>query len=491
NLTALPASSLNGITGTWSPALNNQATTTYTFTPTSGQCATTTTLSISVNAPVLPTFNAVSPICQGGNLTALPTSSLNGITGTWSPALNNQANTTYTFTPTSGQCATNTTLSISVNAPLLPTFNAVSPICQGGSLTALPTSSLNGITGTWSPALNNQATTTYTFTPTSGQCANPTTLSISVNPTITPTFDPVSPICQGGNLTALPTSSLNGITGTWSPALNNQATTTYTFTPASAQCATATTLSILVNPTITPTFDPVSPICQGGNLPALPTSSLNGINGTWSPALNNQVTTTYTFTPTVGVCISSATATISVIEQPIAQFSVLPNDSILIGATLNFQNNSINASAYIWQVNNLEFSIDEHPSYLTSNEEFLLFTLVAFNQGCSDTFEVQIPLIESSFVFAANCFTPDADEFNPTWKPTISENFDQSNYHLVIYDRWGEVIWESFDYNAAWDGTYGNEGQPVQDGIYTWVLQLKKKKIDEVTLYSGTLLRIR
>jgi gliding motility-associated-like protein len=250
-------------------------------------------------------------------------------------------------------------------------------------------------------------------------------------------------------------------------------------------------LSISVNAPVLPTFNPVSPICQGGNLTALPTSSLNGITGTWSPALNNQATTTYTFTPTVGVCISSATATISVIEQPIAQFSVLPNDSILIGATLNFQNNSINASAYIWQVNNLEFSIDEHPSYLTSNEEFLLFTLVAFNQGCSDTFEVQIPLIESSFVFAANCFTPDADEFNPTWKPTISENFDQSNYHLVIYDRWGEVIWESFDYNAAWDGTYGNEGQPVQDGIYTWVLQLKKKKIDEVTLYSGTLLRIR
>jgi gliding motility-associated-like protein len=490
-LAALPTNSLNGINGSWSPALNNQATTTYTFTPTSGQCSTTTTLNISVNPTIIPTFNAVSPICQGGNLSALSTSSINGITGTWSPALNNQATTTYTFTPTVGQCANTTTLTIIVNPTIIPTFNAVSPICQGDVLSALPTNSLNGITGTWSPALNNQATTTYTFTPTSGQCSTTTTLSISVNPTIVPTFNAVSPICQGDVLAALPTNSLNGITGTWSPALNNQTTTTYTFTPTSGQCSTTTTLSISVNPTIVPTFNAVSPICQGDVLAALPTNSLNGITGSWSPALNNQATTTYTFAPTSGTCISTASTTISIIDQPNAQFSVLPNDSILIGTTVYFQNNSVNATAYIWQVNNTEFSIAVNPSYLTNDEEYLIFTLVALNQACSDTFEVQVPLIESSWVYAANCFTPDGDEFNPTWRPYISDNFDPSNYHLMLYNRWGVVIWESFDYDAAWDGTYGIGGQTVQDGVYTWVLRLKKKKNDEVSIYSGSLLRMR
>jgi gliding motility-associated-like protein len=491
NLAALPTSSLNGITGTWSPAVNNQSTTTYTFTPTAGQCASTTTLAITVNPQVTPTFAAVNPICQGGNVAALPTSSLNGITGTWSPALNNQTTTTYTFTPTSGQCATTTTLTITVNAQVTPTFATVSPICQGGNLAALPTSSLNGITGTWSPALNNQTTTTYTFTPSAGQCATTTTLTITVNPQVTPTFASVNAICQGGNLAALPTSSLNGITGTWSPALNNQATTTYTFTPSAGQCATTTTLAITVNAQVTPTFASVSPICQSGNLAALPTSSLNGITGTWSPALNNQVTTTYTFTPSIGMCTSSASVTISIIEQPIAQFSITPNDSILIGSTLYFQNTSLNANSFIWQVNNQEFSTEVHPSFLTSEEEFLVFTLIALNQTCTDTFEIQVPLIENSFVYAANCFTPDADEFNPTWKPYISDNFDLSNYQLTIYNRWGEVIWESFDYHEAWDGTYGSDGQDVQDGVYTWVLQLKKKKNDEVSSYSGTLIRIR
>ncbi len=64
--------------------------------------------------------------------------------------------------------------------------------------------------------------------------------------TITPTFTAVSPITSGSNLSALPTTSNNNITGTWSPALNNTATTTYTFTPAAGQCAITTTMTITV-----------------------------------------------------------------------------------------------------------------------------------------------------------------------------------------------------------------------------------------------------
>ena len=73
-----------------------------------------------------------------------------------------------------------------VVAPTIPTFSPIASICSGTSLSALPTTSTNGITGTWSPALNNTATTLYTFTPTAGQCAGSTTLTISifVNPSL-------------------------------------------------------------------------------------------------------------------------------------------------------------------------------------------------------------------------------------------------------------------------------------------------------------------
>ncbi|MDV7398275.1 hypothetical protein RZS08_43125, partial [Arthrospira platensis SPKY1] len=102
--------------------------------------------------------------------------------------------------------------------------------------------------GTWSPALNNQQTTTYTFTPEAGVCASTATLTIQVNPLIIPVFQSVAPVCVGTTLAPLPTSSTNGIIGTWSPALNNQNTTTYTFTPAANQCAQPTTLTITILP---------------------------------------------------------------------------------------------------------------------------------------------------------------------------------------------------------------------------------------------------
>ena len=347
-LSALPTTSINGITGTWNPTLDNTTTTTYTFTPTSGQCATSTTLTIIVNPNVTPTFTSYTPICSGETLTALPTTSNNGITGTWSPTLDNTTTTTYTFTPTSGQCATSTTLTIIVNPNVTPTFTSYTPICSGETLTALPTTSNNGITGTWSPILDNTTTTTYTFTPTSGQCAASITLTITVNPSVTPTFTAYSPICSGDALTALPTISNNGITGTWNPTLDNTSTTTYTFTPTPGQCASSTTLIITVNPNVTPIFTAYSPICSGDTLTALPTTSNNGITGTWSPTLNNSTTTTYTFTPTSGQCATSTTLTI--IVNPNATIATQPvSQTVCEGTSVTLSVVGGNSSTFTYQ----------------------------------------------------------------------------------------------------------------------------------------------
>ena len=304
----LPATSNNGISGTWSPAINNTATTTYTFTPTAGQCAATATMTVTVNNGTTPTFTQVPAICSGGTF-GLPATSNNGISGTWSPAINNTTTTTYTFTPTAGQCATSATMTVTVNNATTPVFTQVPAICSGGSF-GLPATSNNGISGTWSPAINNTATTTYTFTPTAGQCAATATMTVTVNSATMPTFTQVPAICTGGTFT-LPATSNNGISGTWSPAINNTATTTYTFTPTASQCAATTTMTVIVNSTTMPTFTQVPAICAGGTF-TLPATSNNGISGTWSPAINNTATTTYTFTPTAGQCAATATMTVSV-----------------------------------------------------------------------------------------------------------------------------------------------------------------------------------
>ncbi|MFM2228909.1 MAG: hypothetical protein RL607_167, partial [Bacteroidota bacterium] len=276
------------------------------------------------NCNLNPIISSNSPLCEGETL------QLNvdqGVSWSWtgpnnfsssisSPTLSNVtslASGIYTVTITDNAgCIETKTITVTVNSQVAPTFTAIDPICSGANLAALPTTSNEGIIGTWTPALNNTATTTYTFTPSAGQCATTTTLTITVNPNITPTFTAVAPICSGAALTALPTTSNNGINGTWAPALNNTATTTYTFTPSAGQCATTTTLTITVNPQVTPTFTAVAPICSGATLTALPTTSNNGINGTWAPALNNTATTTFTFTPSAGQCATTTTLTITV-----------------------------------------------------------------------------------------------------------------------------------------------------------------------------------
>ena len=73
------------------------------------------------------------------------------------------------------------TIVITVNPATVPTFTAIAPVCAGSVIDPLPTTSDNGITGNWSPAPDNTATTTYTFSPDPGQCAATATLTITVN----------------------------------------------------------------------------------------------------------------------------------------------------------------------------------------------------------------------------------------------------------------------------------------------------------------------
>ena len=78
---------------------------------------------------VTPTFTQVHSICEGDFLAPLPTISLNGITGVWSPTLDPKKTMTYLFTPDSGQLATTTTMTIEVNQVVIPMFTQVDPIC--------------------------------------------------------------------------------------------------------------------------------------------------------------------------------------------------------------------------------------------------------------------------------------------------------------------------------------------------------------------------
>jgi gliding motility-associated-like protein len=286
-LNPLPTTSNNGVQGAWFPALNNLQTTTYTFTPLVS-CSSPVSMTIIVTPKITPAFTQVAPVCEGTSLSNLPLTSNNGYNGTWSPALNNTATTTYTFTPTpiSGVCLDLAHMTIVVSSELTPIFTQVNPICEGSALSALPVISNNSIHGTWTPAINNLQTTTYTFTPTptSSACADLVSMTIVVNQKIPPIFPTFAALCYGDNLFNLPLVSNNGISGTWLPPLNTTATTNYTFTPNSDQCA----LTALAQIPVDDDFDfDYGIICSDNNIVIEANPFQNNLEFTWQ--INNAV----------------------------------------------------------------------------------------------------------------------------------------------------------------------------------------------------------
>ncbi len=329
---SLPLVSKEGIAGTWSPAsINTSAlgTITYTFTPTAGSCSTPASLNITIVSVVSPTFPTITnSYCQNATVPVLPSTSKEGVAGTWSPASINSSVpgiATYTFTPTAGSCATPASLNITIVGTVSPTFPTISnSYCQNTGAPVLPLISMEGITGTWSPASINTSvlgTATYTFTPSAGSCATPVSLNISIVSTFTPLFDPIGPLCQNSTPPELPLVSKEGIPGTWNPAsINTTAlgTVTYIFTPSAGGCSTPASLNITIVGMVSPTFPTIAnSYCQSTTVPALPSTSKEGITGTWSPAsINTSVlgTATYTFTPSAASCATPASLNITIVS---------------------------------------------------------------------------------------------------------------------------------------------------------------------------------
>jgi Concanavalin A-like lectin/glucanases superfamily/Ig-like domain CHU_C associated/Putative metal-binding motif/Secretion system C-terminal sorting domain len=179
--TVIAAGGNGTYTYSWSPSGGNAATATglapgnYTCTITSDGDSIIKNFTIADPTFIVPTFTQVAPICPGETLEALPTTSNNGLVGVWSPALNNNATTTYTFTPT---CGLTTTMTITVK-----------PIYVATSLTASPTAVCAGATSNIS-AISSGNTINWFTTPSGGTPIGNSAsgANFTVNPTATTTY---------------------------------------------------------------------------------------------------------------------------------------------------------------------------------------------------------------------------------------------------------------------------------------------------------------
>jgi gliding motility-associated-like protein len=470
SLSQLPLISNNGITGTWSPNLNNITTTTYTFTPNEGQCANFATMTITVEPVIIPTFNQVIGICVGEFLSPLPTTSNEGIIGSWSPVINNTQTTTYIFTPDAGQCSSTQTMTIYVNTATIPTFDQVQDICIGQTLSNLPTISTNNITGNWFPPINNTQTTNYTFIPDAGQCASNTSMTINVNPLTFPTFNQVEPICEGSNLEALPSLSNEGISGTWTPEINNLETTTYNFIPFEGQCATNQLMTIEVIPRFTPIFETVQPQCYLADF-NLPNISLNNISGSWSPNFNNTVSGNYIFTPT-NTC--DFPISIEVTIRPDFDFEVIrycKNQNFILEVIPLNQSFSISNVTYNWSYDeniilNNNLPILDVSNYLVSsgfyNQKPYTITISVTNEfGCEKVKEI---IVDNDYCKIQKGISPNGDNLNDFFDLRLL-NVKQ----LMIFNRYGVKVYEKYNYKDEWTGQT-NDGKILPDGTYYYII---------------------
>jgi gliding motility-associated-like protein len=142
---------------------------------------------------------------------------------------------------------------------------------------------------------------------------------------------------------------------------------------------------------------------------------------------------------------------------------------------VNFSNTSVGADNYIWNFGDGQTSTIENPShYYTNTSNGIVVQLIAISDlGCIDSTSITIPYEEAEVFWVPNSFTPDADEHNQVFFPVFTSGFDPYNFEMLIFDRWGELVFESHNANLGWDGSYGPNARKAQDGTYTWKISFK------------------
>jgi gliding motility-associated-like protein len=192
-------------------------------------------------------------------------------------------------------------------------------------------------------------------------------------------------------------------------------------------------------------------------------------------------------------CTNSFTAAnlICVEGNPTAAFSPSANMVSEFNSEVTFTNNSEGASDYQWTFGDeSQGSTEENPVHDYINAEIgnYTVTLIATSPyGCADTAISIIQIYEELIFYVPNTFTPDYDKFNQFFTPVFTSGYDPYDYTLLIFNRWGEIIFESHNAQVGWDGSYGKnkEIEMVQDGTYTWKLEFKVTKNDERKEYVG------
>jgi gliding motility-associated-like protein len=304
-----------------------------------------------------------------------------------------------------------------------------------------------------------------------------------------------STICSGLSATLSPAGAT---TYSWSTGSSSNpltvsplTTTTYTVTGTTAGCTGTAISTVTVNPTpvinsaannnndcqpmTVPFTDNSTPIISTYSWdfgdPTSGTNTSNIQNPTHIYQNGGSYNVTITVTTAAG-CTSTYTylSMVTVYSNPTAVFSATPPTVSILSPVIAFQDQSIGANTWFWNfgepisgVNNN--SIIQNPSHTYSAEGTYEVTLiVTTDHGCIDTLKQTVEVIDDVLVIP-NIITPNGDGKNDFFQ--ISNIDKVPNNHIIIFNRWGKVVYEKDSYNNEWDGG------KCSDGVYYVILTYK------------------
>jgi gliding motility-associated-like protein len=436
------------------------------------------------------------------------TYSKDGITFQAGTTFNGLTPGNYTITVKDGigcTSSSNFTIDPKPANPPTPITNVTQPTCQIVTGTIFVTSplgaytySVDGVNFVPTTVFNAlAANTTYTVTvKDAGGCTSSTQASISASLAIptTPTANLVHASCSSPTGSITVTSPLGNNTysldggnyqaGTQFGALNPGVHTISVKNNVGCTSTGNFTINVAPNPPAAPFVLPKQPDCNSATGDISVISPLGAGLQYSMDNLNFQATTTFSnllpgvytvYVKDANNCFSQSNTKIN--PQPIipkASFSYNPTEVTMFNTEVFFTNSSQNATSYRWNFDDgTKFNTTVNPTHEfpgTANVYFVKLT--AFNNACWDDTTIAITVIEKPIIYVPNTFTPNGDEINNTFIPVIAGGISSENYTLYIYNRWGELLFESHNKDYGWDGTYGNK--LCMPDTYIWKIEYKE-----------------
>lgn len=174
-------------------------------------------------------------------------------------------------------------------------------------------------------------------------------------------------------------------------------------------------------------------------------------------------------------CIGTATVHVDLFALPFVQTT--PNIFAFQGDQITISAIGSSQGTYSWQPQTF-LSCPNCQTTAVNTAQNMVYT-VHFEDENGCTAQDQINISFDALIYVPNTFTPDQDKFNPVFAPKGGNIVE---YHLMIFNRWGEILFESFNFNVGWDGTYG--GQVCQDDTYVWVISYTDSNKNKEKLFG-------